>query len=134
MATKKAKKSQTPNAVGALTRLKAMAEQPKQTPLEQFVLENFAAIVALHGQGYTVPDICTALKQDGYAASPPTLHAALNKAAVAFGTTNPFKRLDRSIDEGEVDKSETAEAQPLREAGNGSQSKHGKFVEMPEAL
>ena len=134
MATHRAKKSQAPNAAGALTRLKAMAEQPKQTPLEQFVLENFAAIVALHGQGYTVPDICTALKQDGYAASPPTLHAALNKAAVAFGKTNPFKRLDRSIDEGEVDKLENTEAQPLREAGNGSQSKHGKFVEMPEAL
>jgi len=93
-----AKKPKTANAEGALAKLKVMAEQPRQTPLEKFVFENFDAVATLHAQGYTVPDICTALKEEGYAASPPTLHGALNKAAGSLGKPNPFKRSPKEED------------------------------------
>lgn len=88
------KKSQKPNPDGALSRIKAMGEVPRETPLEKFVLDNFDAIVSLKSQNYTVPDIVKVLKEEGYAASAPNVHAALNRAASLLDKLNPYKRVD----------------------------------------
>ena len=86
------KKSQQPNLESALSRIQAMATTPRETPLERFVLEHFDAITTLKSQGYTVPDIARTLKEEGFAAAAPTVHAALNRAANLLGKPNPYKR------------------------------------------
>jgi hypothetical protein len=86
------KKNQPPNLEGALSRIQAMATTPRETPLERFVLEHFDAIGALKLQGYTVPDLAKVLKEEGFAAAPPTVHAALKRAANLLGKPNPYKR------------------------------------------
>ncbi len=85
------KKAQKPNLESALSRIQAMAEIPRETPVERFVLEHFDAIVVLKSQGYTVPDIAKVLKEEGFAAAPPTVHAALNRAAHLLGKPNPYR-------------------------------------------
>jgi hypothetical protein len=87
------KKNQPPNLEGALSRIQAMATTPRETPLERFVLEHFDAIGALKLQGYTVPDLAKVLKEEGFAAAPPTVHAALKRAANLLGKPNPYKRI-----------------------------------------
>lgn len=86
------KKSQKPNLESALSRIQTMAETPRETPLERFVLEHFDALVALKSQGYTVPNIANVLKEEGFAAAPPTVHAALNRAAISLDKPNPYRR------------------------------------------
>ncbi len=86
------KKSQQPNLENALSRIQAMAATPRETPLERFILEHFDAIGTLKLQGYTVPDIAKVLKEEGFAAAPPTVHAALNRAAHLLGKPNPYRR------------------------------------------
>jgi hypothetical protein len=86
------KKNQQPNIESALSRIQTMAETPRETPLERFIWEYFDAIGALKSQGYTVPDIAKVLKEEGFAAAPPTVHAALNRAAHLLGKPNPYRR------------------------------------------
>jgi hypothetical protein len=92
------KKSQKPNLESALSRIQTMAETPRETPLERFILEHFDALVALKSQGYTVPDIAKVLKEEGFAAAPPTVHAALNRAANLLGKPNPYRRSNTDND------------------------------------
>jgi hypothetical protein len=100
------KKTQKPNLESALSRIQAMAEIPRETPVERFVLEHFDAIVALKSQGYTVPDIAKVLKEEGFAAAPPTVHAALNRAAIALGKPNPYRRSPTHSDPHNADAAE----------------------------
>ena len=93
------KKSQKPNPESALSRIKAMSETPRETPLENFILENFDAIASLKSQNYAVPDIVKVLKEEGYTASAPTVHAALNRAAMLLDKPNPYKRVDTASDQ-----------------------------------
>lgn len=90
------KKLQKPNPEAALDRIQAMAQTPRETPLERFVLEHFDAIASLKTQRYTVPDIAKVLKDEGFAASVATVHAALNRAAIALNKPNPYKRSDKN--------------------------------------
>ena len=46
----------------------------------------------LKSQGYMVPDIARVLKEEGFAAASPTVHAALNRATNLLGKPNPYKR------------------------------------------
>lgn len=100
-----AKKPQKPNVEGALSRIQTMAETPRETPLERFVLDHFDAIVSLKTQGYSVPDIAKVLKEEGFAASAPTVHAALNRAAMLLDKPNPYKRNDSSASPDQPDDS-----------------------------
>jgi hypothetical protein len=99
------KKLPQPNLASALSRIQAMATTPRETPLEQFVLEHFEAIGALKLQGYTVPDIARVLKEEGFAAAAPTVHAALNRAANLLGKPNPYKRSNTNNDWSTTDNS-----------------------------
>jgi hypothetical protein len=62
------------------------------TCLNGFTRGTAIAMVALKSQGYTVPDIAQVLKEEGFAAAPLTVHAALNRAAIALDTPNPYRR------------------------------------------
>jgi hypothetical protein len=90
------KKSQKPNSESALSRIQAMAAMPRETPLERFVFDHFDAIISLKTQRYAVPDIAKVLKEEGFSASPPTVHAALNRASVLLNKPNPYRRTEVS--------------------------------------
>ena len=114
------KKLQKPNPESALSRLQAMAEVPRETPLERFILDHFEAIISLKTQGYTVPDIAKVLKEEGFASSPPIVHAALNRAATLLDKSNPYKRSDSTPDPtGQPDQ---AESEDLPESALASSS------------
>jgi hypothetical protein len=100
------RKNRKPNPEGALSRLQEMAETPYETELEGFILKNFDTIISLKTRGYAVPGIVQVLREEGYAASAPTVHAALNRAATLLGKVNPYKRIDTTQNQGESEQNQ----------------------------